>query len=367
LQPVLAAIGELPTANSRHGSEKRFGFFSGYNWLMPFTLFANRSRGNPGRILLDFALLLMLLSSSAARAQSPAVAMTVDDLPYVGGVKPLSTDDAKHAVLENGKILTAFSRHHIPVTGFVVEQYAEQIGIDTGKEILQNWVDQGFDLGNHTYSHPDVNGLSVDQIETEILRGETTIRPLLQAVSRRPQFFRFPYNHTGDTVEKHDAIAAFLREHGYRLAPCTIDNSDYVFNRAYVLALARKDKQTAAKLRAEYVSYSAVEIDWYTKLDMQVFGHEVPHVMLLHDNQLNADMIEAILALFEQRGYRFVSLSEAEQDPAYAAPETFITKFGPMWGYRWAKELNVKVDGKDEPDPPAWINQYSNAREGGKN
>ncbi len=104
--------------------------------------------------------------------------------------------------------------------------------------------------------------------------------------------------------------------------------------------------------------YTAAEIDWYSKLDQQVFGDNVPHVMLLHDSRLNADTIQEIIALFDKRGYRFVSLSEALQDPAYATPETYITKFGPMWGYRWAKERNVKVDGKNEPEPPAWIEQY---------
>ena len=89
--------------------------------------------------------------------------------------------------------------------------------------------------------------------------------------------------------------------------------------------------------------------------------------MLLHDSPLNADTIEAVIRLFAQRGYRFVTLTGALQDPAYATPETYITKFGPMWGYRWAKELNVKVNGRDELDPPAWINQYVKEAHAGAN
>lgn len=285
--------------------------------------------------------------------------MTVDDLPYASGSsKPIGPEDAKTSELINKKLLHAFSHKHIPVTGFVIEQHAEQIGIGTGRRILKQWTRPGFDLGNHTYSHADSDSLSVDHFEREIIGGESTIGPLLQRVYRKPQYFRFPYNHTGNTKEKHDAIATFLAAHGYRLAPCTIDNSDYEFNTTYVLALARHDNQTAAKLRADYLSYTAAEIDWYSKLDKQVFGYEVPHVMLLHDSQLNADTVLNIITLFQHRGYRFVTLSEALQDRAYATPDTYITKFGPMWGYRWAKELNVKVNGIDEPDTPAWISQY---------
>jgi peptidoglycan/xylan/chitin deacetylase (PgdA/CDA1 family) len=293
--------------------------------------------------------------------------VTVDDFPYASGSStPPSLGDAKTAELINRKLLHAFAQAHIPATGFVIEQDAEQIGIGTGRRILKQWTRPEFDLGNHTYSHADSDTLSVDDFEQEIIRGENTIGPLLQEVSRKPQYFRFPYNHTGDTKGKHDAIAAFLAARGYRLAPCTIDNSDYEFNTTYVLALERHDKETAATLRADYLSYTAAEIDWHSKLDKQVFGYEVSHVMLLHDNQLNADTGSDIIGLFQQRGYRFVTL-EALQDPAYATPETYITKLGFMWGYRWAKELSVKVNGRDEPEPPAWIDRYVKETHAGTN
>ncbi len=69
---------------------------------------------------------------------------------------------------------------------------------------------------------------------------QSTIGPLLESVSRKPKFLRFPYNHMGDSEEEDDTIAAFLSAHGYRLAPCTIDNTDYKFDETYVLAPARQ-------------------------------------------------------------------------------------------------------------------------------
>ena len=305
-----------------------------------------------------FILALFILPCALA-AQAPNVAITVDDLPYVPGtLQPLSPMDGKNAVATNEKILRAFSRHRIPATGFVVEQNVERIGAESGQQVLKLWIRPGFDLGNHFYSHADMDTISVDRAEQEILRGESAIKPLLESVSREPRYMRFPYNHTGDTKQKHDAVVAFLASHGYRVSPCTIDTSDYIFNNTYAAAVARHDKKTAARLRADYIAYSAAEIDWYSRLDKQVFGRDVAHIMLLHDSPLNADTIESVIALFSRRGYRFVTLAEALMDPAYAVPETYITKFGPMWGYRWAKELDVKVDGRDEPDPPPWIGQY---------
>jgi hypothetical protein len=60
-------------------------------------------------------------------------------------------------------------------------------------------------------------------------------------------------------------------------------------------------------------------------------------------------------------GYRFVTLQQAQQDPAYQTPDTFISEYGPMWGYRWARELKIKVDGSQEPEPPEWIVKYEAA------
>jgi hypothetical protein len=65
--------------------------------------------------------------------------------------------------------------------------------------------------------------------------------------------------------------------------------------------LAAGDEASAQKLRQEYIAYSSAEIDYYARLNTQVFGYEPPEVMLLHDNPLNADVIEDVLKLFEER------------------------------------------------------------------
>jgi peptidoglycan/xylan/chitin deacetylase (PgdA/CDA1 family) len=310
--------------------------------------------------VLAITALSLVLPSWLANAQTRTVAMTVDDLPFVSGFpSPLTVADGEKASQVNEAILRAFARDHVPATGFVIERHATQLGTSVSKKILSQWLQPGFDLGNHLYSHADVNDLSVEQIEEEITRGEATIALLLKGISRKPEFLRFPFNHTGDSKEKHDAVAAFLSARGYRTAPCTIDNSDYLFNATYVLALARHDAEAAARVRADYIAYTETEIDWYTKVNKQVFGYEPPHIMLLHDNQLNADTIDEVISLFSRRGYTFVTLAEAMKDPAYAVAETDISAYGPMWGYRWARELHVTVNGRDEPDPPAWINQYA--------
>jgi len=40
-----------------------------------------------------------------------------------------------------------------------------------------------------------------------------------------------------------------------------------------------------------YLTYTAVEIEYYASLHEKIFGREIPQVMLLHANRLNADVI----------------------------------------------------------------------------
>jgi peptidoglycan/xylan/chitin deacetylase (PgdA/CDA1 family) len=307
-------------------------------------------RHNTHRIAL--AILALLMAAIPCAAQQRSVAVTFDDLPIAGDIGP------SQARIANTAILDSLDRNHVPAIGFVIENRVKEIGDKQGADLLSEWVKRGHDLGNHTLSHTELNNLSVEQIEHEVIGGEGAFVSALAQVGKKPRYFRFPENHTGNTQEKHDAIAAFLKSRGYTVAVCTIDNEDYVFNVAYLKMLARNDTAAAARLRADYLAYTSTEIDYYAGLHKQIFGREIPHVMLLHVNRLNADVIDDVLKLFEQKHYAFVTLDQAMADPAYGTPDAYTTPYGWMWGYRWAKELGVKVNGALETEPPPWIAQY---------
>lgn len=304
--------------------------------------------------------LFLVLGTAPVFPQNRAVAITFDDLPFVANSegRPMNELDVHAAASANRKLLNALAHHHVPVTAFVIEKSVELLGKPEGTQILKMWVDRGQDLGNHSYAHLDFSHLDVQQFEDEIIHGESTIVPLMQTANRKVEFFRFPFNHTGNTEAKHAAVQEFLSKRGYRLAPCTIENSDWMFAAAYTRMLTRHDRSSAARLRKDYVTFTGAQIDYFSEMNKDVLGYEPAEIMLLHDNQLNADVINQILALFEQRGYKWVTLSAAEQDPIYRRPDTFVTEYGPMWGYRWAKQLGKKVDGSKEPDPPAWVSAY---------
>jgi peptidoglycan/xylan/chitin deacetylase (PgdA/CDA1 family) len=299
---------------------------------------------------------LFVASSAAAQPASHTVAMTFDDLPLVDA-SDAAADRAK-ALAANEQVQRALRRYAAPAIGFVNEAKVENLG-PVGIAILKSWNRGPFELGNHGFAHLDTNDLTLPAIEQEIDRGELSMRPLAQGAGRSLRYYRFAFNHVGDTEEKRVAIEVSLARRGYRLAATTIDTSDYLFAKAYDRALAEKDAAATTRIEQAYLAYTREQIAYYGQLNARVLGYEPPEVMLLHLNRLNAATLERILQIFTMMHYSFVTLDKAQSDPAYARSPAVATKYGPMWGYRWARERGVKVDGSLEKDPPSWVAEYA--------
>ena len=308
------------------------------------------------------AILVPLGASSASSADdqhAKLVAITFDDLPFAGAAQG-STPDAERV---NEAIRQVLVRWKVPATGFVTEKNVEALG-GTGPLLLRSWMRSGLDLGNHGATHADSNDLDVSGVRQEIVAGEATIAPLAKEFGRSLSFYRFAYNHVGDTNAKRLAIGTLLAERGYRLAASTIDTSDYLFDQAY--SNAADNAATRQRIEQAYLDHSRIQIRYYRALNMQVLGREPPAIMLLHMNQLNAATLDRLLAIFQTEGFRFVSLDAAQADEAYKHASTTVTRFGPMWGYRWARERGVKIDGSKEEEPPVWVQKLAEANAAGE-
>ncbi len=311
---------------------------------------------------LRVAIAILLFSLSVAgQTDRPArkMAITFDDLPYVVvGQQGLAS--AQRATKE---ILRVLKAHDVPVVAFVNESKLQVTGeVDARIALLQNWVDAGMILGNHTYSHPDFNALTIDQFEDEIIKGEVVTRRLMQSHQPYQLYFRHPMTHTGDTQARKEAIESFLASRGYRVTPHTIENSDSIFNVAYVSALRSKDEVLAKRLRDAYLDFSIAATDFAEHISPQIFGREVTQTLLIHANDINADCLEELLTRFSGRGYNFVTLDAAMSDPAYQTKVTYVTKAGPSWLWRWMKSKGMNVGFNDDPEPPQWVLDLSKQR-----
>lgn len=305
------------------------------------------------RPILDYAssmprLLLAILCAALIAAvpapQTRQVAITIDDLPR-GGDGGGRSFEAVRAMTE--KLLRPFRERKIPVIGFVNAGHGDELGDGGLRKILDLWLDAGAELGNHSYSHPDLNTVSLDQYTADISRGEPELRAALSARGKTLTFYRHPFLHAGPTPEIKRSLQTFLDAHGYRVAPVTLDNSDYEFARLYTRPELRE------RVRREYVPYLESVVAFFEQRSTEVVGRAFPQTMLLHASELNADLMSDLLAMFERRGYAFVSLETALKDDAYRLTETYAGRGGFSWIHRWSMTKGMK--NKGEPDPPAWV------------
>ena len=298
--------------------------------------------------------ILLMSVSVSAQTNNPSrrMAVTFDDLPYVA----VEQQDLPSAQRTTKEILRVLQTQRVPAVAFVNEGTLLVVGeVDARIALLQQWVDAGMILGNHTYSHPDFNTLTIQQFQDEIIKGEVITRRLMQSRQPYQLYFRHPYTHTGGAQAKKEAIENFLAARGYKVTPHTIDSMDFIFNVGYVRALRNKDAAMAKRLRETYLNFTIAATEFAERISPQIFGREITQTLLLHANDINADCLDEMLRRFAARGYRFVTLDEAMGDPAYQTKDTYVGKYGPTWLWRWVESKGMKVSGKDDPEPPEWV------------
>jgi peptidoglycan/xylan/chitin deacetylase (PgdA/CDA1 family) len=295
------------------------------------------------RLVALLTLLLVLPAVTAARE----VAITIDDLPRGGDGQ--SRRDLAAVKAMTAKLLTPFSEQQVPVVGFVNEGRSVAFGAEGLREVLELWLDAGADLGNHSYSHLNINVVPLAEYTADVTRGEPLVRAALAARGRELRYFRHPFLFTGPTPEIKAGMQAFLDTAGYVVAPVTFDNSDYMFALLYTRPEFRE------RVRQAYVPYMESVVASFEAAAVALTGHEFPQIMLLHANELNADLMPELLAMFRRRGYEFVTLEKALADEVYRSPEDYVGRGGFSWIHRWTRTKGLPIT--PEPDPPAWITE----------
>ena len=306
--------------------------------------------------MLIAAALLIAVPHLHTRAIERSVAITFDDLPGTSA-GAIVTDSAGLEALSR-KLLTAVRRHNIPAIGFVNEAGLVVDGPVTDDHVrrvgvLRLWLDAGLELGNHTYSHRDLNTTPLDQFQADVVRGETITRRLLNQRRQTLRYFRHPFLHVGADLPTRRAFEAFLATRGYVVAPVTVDSDEFIYAAAYATALKRRDAAAARRIADDYLRYMEEVFAYFEDVSRRTIGREIPQVLLLHANSLNADRFGALADAMRRRGYRFVTLTKALEDPAYQLPDDFTGAPGNSWFNHW--EITAGRKPVPTPAPPAWV------------
>jgi peptidoglycan/xylan/chitin deacetylase (PgdA/CDA1 family) len=291
--------------------------------------------GNIRNAAWRLGLLVVLCGTSAAQK----LAITFDDLPLNGSLPPGVT-----RVETTRNVLAILKKRHVPpVYGFVNAKKLE--GSDDAAEALKQWAAVE-PVGNHTYSHMDLEANTPEWFERDIEENE----PALELLNAKDnwRWLRYPYLHEGDTVEKRRAVRAYLKAHGYRIAQVTLDWEDYLWNFAYARCAAKNDQKAIDWLRTSYLNTASEFLDLGREQAKLVYGHEISYVLLMHLGAYSSTILPDALDLLKKKGFKLVTLEEAESDPAYDGdPDAGLHDAGSLLD-QWMQVKQIKYPAHEE-------------------
>src|SRR5205814_2168760 len=156
-------------------------------------------------------------SAAPVKPKAPATpaepAITFNSVHVDGPVIALTFDDGPNAAL-TPKLLALLAARHLKATFFVVGQNAAD-----HPEILKRAVREGHQIGNHTWSHPNLAKMSDDGVRRELQKTEDAI---VAATGKKSTLMRPPYGSITAHEKKwiHD-------EFGYRIILWDVDPLDW--------------------------------------------------------------------------------------------------------------------------------------------
>jgi peptidoglycan-N-acetylglucosamine deacetylase len=126
---------------------------------------------------------------------------TYTSVPVPGKFIALTYDDGPHATL-TPKLLDILKARNVKATFYVIGR-----NVDQYPGIVKRAVEEGHEIGNHTYTHPALSSLSDAAVQKEISLCNQSVEKVIGTL---PTTMRPPYGATNDRVKK-------LLMSGYRL------------------------------------------------------------------------------------------------------------------------------------------------------
>lgn len=259
-------------------------------------------------------------ANTAALASKPRIALTMDD-PALSLNSQIEWREA------NRRILDTLEKRKLKIALFVCGM---RVDAPEGRALLGQWDDAGHLLGNHSYSHKNLNAqaTSYDAFVADFQRNE----PILAPYRHRALLFRFPGLKEGDTTEKRDRFRAFLNGRNYRNGAVTVDASDWYVDDRMCQRL-RSDSGAALEPYRDYlVDHLLNRASYYRQLALDVLGHEICHTLLVHYRTINALFLPDVMAAFEKAGWEWIDAPQAFDDPAFLhEPKTLPAGESLVW------------------------------------
>ena len=262
-------------------------------------------------------LIIISLFSLPLCASPIEVAITVDDLPVHMDLPPKVTrlDVVK-------QMLSALDKHGLKnVYGFINAGHINND--DNNYNVLKLWVNSGQLLGNHTYEHVNLNKVNPTEFIKQIQLNDPYLKTLMG--DKNYHYFRYPYLYEGNTQQKRDQVRHDLLTHDYQIAQVTMDFQDYLWNNAYVRCVKKQNTKAIDWLKKSYIEQALNSITVAHALSMATIHRDIKNILLLHIGVFDALILDDLLTAYEKQGVKFISLTEALQDKAYAMNPNIVS------------------------------------------
>jgi peptidoglycan/xylan/chitin deacetylase (PgdA/CDA1 family) len=212
--------------------------------------------------------------SQIVRAHRVLVGQIPDRIPTERHVVALTFDaGADNAGAQ--KILAALTRAGVTATFFMTGRWAE---------LYTGWARQiaaRYPIGNHTFDHQDLLGLTLQSVRRELLMAKAAIN---RAIGRPPlALFRFPYGSSNAST------LAVVNQLGYTAVGWTVDTLGW-------------EGTSMGQSTASVASRALTHLEPGEIILMHVGANPHDH------STLDADALPGIISAIRAHGYQFVAL-----------------------------------------------------------
>lgn len=284
-------------------------------------------------IRLFLALLLFSLSAAAPAAPKPEpkrIALSFDDVPRRPGAF-LTPDQRTQG------ILSGLAETKVKAVFFVTTGNLDKPEGKGGEERIMIYSGAGHLIANHSHGHRRLSQISAEDYLEDVDRAAAWLR--LRPGSR--PWFRFPFLDEGRADKaKRDSVRAGLAARGLANGYVTADGADWNMEALTIAAReAGKDMDMKA-LRELYVETMVGAANFYDGLARRTLGRSPAHMLLLHETDLAALFLPALVDALRKDGWQIIGADEAYGDPiAKAAPDTPSAQGTRIEAMAWEKGL----------------------------